>query len=281
MVAVRPIAFARHKYGVPLSIDAGPLAAMPDFIQHDEPHAPAFHELLFVHHGRGTLEVDDRTLEVGPNTTFVTRPGQVRRWQLRERLDATVVLFERELVDGFAADPAFLDDVLGDAVAIELAADDRAYGGVVASRLSAELRALRPHAEHALRAGLYQLLVCIRRGQAAASLPAATASLARRFAQLVERHHRRYARVADYAQLLGVTPAYLTRVAVRDLGAPASDVIHARIVLAAKRALRYSDQPIAAVAAELGFSDPSYFVRFFRRIVGVTPRRFRMSHSRS
>jgi AraC family transcriptional regulator, transcriptional activator of pobA len=39
--------------------------------------------------------------------------------------------------------------------------------------------------------------------------------------------------------------------------------------------LLYTDESAARVAASLGFDDPSYFSRFFRRETGQTPKEFR------
>jgi AraC family transcriptional activator of pobA len=52
-------------------------------------------------------------------------------------------------------------------------------------------------------------------------------------------------------------------------------LIHARILLEAKRQLHYTDAPVHTVATELGFQDAAYFTRFFSRRVGISPRVFR------
>jgi AraC-like DNA-binding protein len=44
------------------------------------------------------------------------------------------------------------------------------------------------------------------------------------------------------------------------------------------QALVFSRRPIAAVAAECGFSDQSHFTKEFRRIMGETPRNYRRTH---
>jgi AraC family transcriptional activator of pobA len=48
------------------------------------------------------------------------------------------------------------------------------------------------------------------------------------------------------------------------------------VLLEARRLLRYTDKPAFAIAQELGFADPAYFGRFFRRESGVTPRQYRL-----
>lgn len=85
-----------------------------------------------------------------------------------------------------------------------------------------------------------------------------------RFTKLLERHHRSGWSVADYASELGITPAHLNSIC-RDLGGTSAlHIVHDRVLLAARRDLGYTDKSIAGVAATLGFSEPSYFTRFFK-----------------
>ena len=50
-----------------------------------------------------------------------------------------------------------------------------------------------------------------------------------------------------------------------------------RIVLEARRLLRYTDMTAAMIGYSLGFDDPSYFTRFFTRETGLAPRQYRSS----
>lgn len=58
-------------------------------------------------------------------------------------------------------------------------------------------------------------------------------------------------------------------------GTTPGQLIADRIILEAKRALRYSDLPVSDVAYGLGFHDPAYFSRYFLRATGSTPSAFR------
>ena len=49
----------------------------------------------------------------------------------------------------------------------------------------------------------------------------------------------------------------------------------ARLLLAARRQLIYTERNVAEIAYHLGFSDPSYFTRFFKRATSLTPAEFR------
>ena len=61
---------------------------------------------------------------------------------------------------------------------------------------------------------------------------------------------------------------------------PPIQLLHARILLEAKRQLVYTPLPIAEIAYRLGFTEPAYFSRFFSQRVGMSPRRYRVSGMR-
>jgi AraC family transcriptional activator of pobA len=52
-------------------------------------------------------------------------------------------------------------------------------------------------------------------------------------------------------------------------------VIQERLMLECRRRLVYLPMSVAAIAAELGFKDPAYFSRFFRKQSGMSPSQFR------
>ena len=93
--------------------------------------------------------------------------------------------------------------------------------------------------------------------------------------ELVDAHHKSSWNVADYADALGITPSHLNAVCRRTAGKPALSIVHARLLLAARRELVYTEKNIAGIAHHLGFADPSYFTRFFKRETGMTPGAFR------
>ena len=96
-----------------------------------------------------------------------------------------------------------------------------------------------------------------------------------RFIALVERDHAIRHRVAEYAAELALTPGHLNWLCRQALGRSAGAVVRERLVLEAKRRLLYSDAPVSAIGYGLGFADPPYFTRFFRRETGLTPQAFR------
>ncbi|HZJ70277.1 MAG TPA: helix-turn-helix transcriptional regulator, partial [Planctomycetota bacterium] len=141
-----------------------------------------------------------------------------------------------------------------------------------------EIRRLPDDAAHALRAVLYEVLVLLdrfyvaRHGRARAG---PRSPLAERFGEALEKRFRSQQRVADYARELGVSAAHLSAVCRARHGRGAGALVRARVVLEARRLLAYTGLTAAQVADQLGFADPSYFARYFRREAGMPPSVFR------
>ncbi len=95
------------------------------------------------------------------------------------------------------------------------------------------------------------------------------------FRGAVEHHYKSGAAVAWYAGLLNVTPLRLNRACMKLAGKSAFDIIQDRLMLEACRKLTYAPSSVASIAYELGFQDPAYFSRAFKRHVGQTPKAFR------
>lgn len=108
--------------------------------------------------------------------------------------------------------------------------------------------------------------------------PLNNACLATSFRDLVNKNFCNHWSVADYAGALCVSPSQLTRVCRSHVGKSPAAIIYARILLEAQRMLRYTEAPAAQIAFELGYQDPAYFSRFFKRLAGVTPRQYRLQN---
>jgi len=80
---------------------------------------------------------------------------------------------------------------------------------------------------------------------------------------------------AFFAEQLHVTTAHLNDSAKAATGYSVTYWLQDAMVLEAKRHLYYTDKSVKEVAYALGFEDPAYFSRLFRKITGKTPLDFR------
>jgi AraC family transcriptional activator of pobA len=95
------------------------------------------------------------------------------------------------------------------------------------------------------------------------------------FRQLVELRYREHWSIKRYAHTLGVTEDRLHAVCVRNAGHPPRILIYDRMVQDACMRLQQMDVPVEQIAFGLGFKDPAYFNRFFKKHVGIPPGTYR------
>jgi AraC family transcriptional regulator, transcriptional activator of pobA len=92
---------------------------------------------------------------------------------------------------------------------------------------------------------------------------------------LIGTHFQEHRPVGFYASRIGVSPTHLNRLARAQTGLSVQGLVARRLLEAARRDLIFSPSPVQKIAYSLGFSDPAYFNRFFRRMTGTTPGAFR------
>ena len=93
----------------------------------------------------------------------------------------------------------------------------------------------------------------------------------RRFIGLVNEHSKRERNISFYADKLCLTPHYLSTVIREVSGQTVMQWINQAVILEAKVLLKHSDLLVFQISDELGFPNPSFFSKFFKRMTGMTP----------
>ncbi|NVK74334.1 MAG: helix-turn-helix domain-containing protein [Oceanospirillaceae bacterium] len=101
-------------------------------------------------------------------------------------------------------------------------------------------------------------------------------SQAHQLKELIEKHYREHWTSQQYADTLGITTSRLNRLCKTTFNQSVLDLIHDRVLLEAKRSLIYTVRSIEEISYDLGFKDPGYFSRFFKRSSGIPPGKFRV-----
>lgn len=95
------------------------------------------------------------------------------------------------------------------------------------------------------------------------------------FYALSKKHFRDQRSLQYYADLLFVTPKYLTETVREISGKTAGDVIDSFTVQEARIQLSTTTKNISEIGEDLHFSDQSSFGKFFKRLSGMSPKDFR------
>ena len=96
-----------------------------------------------------------------------------------------------------------------------------------------------------------------------------------RWVVLMEAHYLAHWPVSRYAQTLGLSTERLNRMVRAETGLNAQALLHQRLLREACRRLVHVAAPVSRLGFELGFEDPAYFCRFFKRHAGLSPSAYR------
>ncbi|CAM5208278.1 AraC family transcriptional activator of pobA OS=Castellaniella defragrans OX=75697 GN=HNR28_001903 PE=4 SV=1 [Castellaniella defragrans] len=246
------------------------------------------YQLIWVHEGHGMVELDTQTLSLRAPVLINVPQTVVHGFQWIPGTDGLVLT----LAESFVRD---ILQVSRDAVTASTMQSAHAISGAIGPDNLARIKQLfnslvdeYVHAREgriAALAGITSVLIVemarLRDFSVQASPrpnSAESYALCRRFRDLVEQHFREQWSVADYAEMLATTERSLRRRCLDGIGLPPLRVIHRRLFVEAQREIIYTTQTMAEIAYQLGFSDPTYFTRFFVHHSGHTPTEFRQRH---
>ena len=99
------------------------------------------------------------------------------------------------------------------------------------------------------------------------------------FLSLIEEHFSSKKKVYEYADILGITPNYLSEITQENLEVNALSLIHKRIVKESEYLLCFTDKAVKQIALELNFDSSSQFGRFFKHHSGMSPKEFKILHN--
>jgi AraC family transcriptional regulator, transcriptional activator of pobA len=95
------------------------------------------------------------------------------------------------------------------------------------------------------------------------------------FKDLVEMHFRANRQVSFFIKKMNITEKRLNKATTKILGKTPKTVIDERVILECKRLLSYSSQSVKEIGYELGFDEPTNFIKYFKKHTAITPFEFR------
>ena len=247
-----------------------------------QPHYHEFFQLFFLE-GRAAVMHDFVEFHVEGSSLFFMSPGQIHTANPEPGLRGTTVSFTQDFFDHHAPPPSqlfefpyFLTD--GASPWLQIPRTQASEIASLLAEMQREFDSALSGAATVLRALLHLLLVRAGRMHAECHPPRSVtraAQVMRQFRLAVEQHFREWHQVEPYARLLEISPNHLHDLVREQSGHAAGEIIRERRLLDAKRLLLHSDLDISEIGYHLGFKDPSYFGRFFRKAACRTPAQFR------
>lgn len=248
------------------------------------PHKHDFYLIILFTHGRGSHEIDFQTFQVEPGTLFVLRPGEMHYWELSEDIDGYVFFHSRDFYDRRYVTSSIKDfdfySSFQSSPCIRIEGDFlTSIGTLMREIVSESLKsdALKWEKIHALITLVYINISRIHR-PAYKVKSAVYIQKVRKFEEVIEANFKQLKFAKDYAELLNITEKHLNRITKECFNKTSTQLIGERVLLEAKRMLMHSGNNVNQISEELGFNETSYFIRFFKKHMGVTPLHFQNSY---
>ena len=94
--------------------------------------------------------------------------------------------------------------------------------------------------------------------------------------EYLESHYEDKVTLDDLSQRFYINKYYLTKLFKQTYGVTVNSYLLQIRITRAKQLLRFTDLSVEMIGEKCGISDPNYFNRAFKKIEGLTPRRYRM-----
>ncbi len=247
------------------------------------PHRKNHYLLIFVRRGSGRQWIDMTPYDLKSNTFYFLDPSQIIVKEEFQKLWSTGIAFTREFLSlHHNASLSKLPIIQNSRNVHELALTDAdaLFIDDIMQKIRIEYQQPGEWQQRMLTAYLNVLLTYLSRlytERFETDDTLADKVLTKQYQEKIDERFRQLHEVADYASILNISPGHLSDVVKIQSGKPAIKHIHDRLILESRRLLLHTDHPLKEIAFSLGFSDASYFNRFFKRETGETPARYRIN----
>lgn len=283
--------FVNEKYGKTLLIDIGPISEINKYIEKEPIHRLTYYDMTFITEGSEKIFINQTELHVNAGDVICSIPGEIWSWPKQTAMQGYVLLFEEEFLFSFFNDKQFLNKfgyLQHDRSSPLIRLNKKLFKNVIGylEQINSEIQLGVSSSEHVLRALLYLVLALLERGDTVPIKTTITFTKEEQanrhiqaFIKLVDEHYLTSHDVQFFADKLFITANYLNRMTKEYLGYTSKSFILNRVIQEAKNLLNYTSLSVAEISNQLKFETPNYFVRLFRKYVGMTPKQYRDKES--
>ena len=248
------------------------------------PHKHNFYHVVFFTEGKGNHTIDFERFEVKPNQVYFMAPGQVHSWNFEGTAEGYIINFSASFYQSFLLRSDYLEqffffDGHAQESVIDVPKDIQTQIIAAFEAILTEAKSNSKMKMDLIRVLMLQIFIRIAQLRNEDILHTSengyNYTLLSNFKRLIELNYNKLKLPKEYAALLYITPNHLNALCQDILNLSAGELIRNRIILEAKRLLVNLDLSISEIAYRLNFSDNSYFTKFFKKHVGITPDEFR------
>jgi len=246
------------------------------------PYRQGFYYIgLLSYVGESKLNINTDNLSKEELSLWFVVPGQIFSWVRDEKMAGYGIMFKKEFLSHTA--PNLIEDFpflkMSEKKVLKPTKEEHDSLLFDAQRMNSVFENPHPYQEKMLEGMLVSFLYFCKavheRHKSTENHLTRAQMITQQFEILVDKMYVDTKSVGDYADELNITPNYLTTTIKKLTGKSAKDIIQQRLLTESKSMLRFSGLDIAEIAYRLNFQEPTHFTRFFKKLSGTTPNKFR------
>ena len=243
------------------------------------PHKANFYQIIWITEGKATFRIDFREITVLSNEMLIISSGQVCEFDTKSDYSGEIILFTNSFFAVTEFDSNFLhtSEILNPVNFNKPVSINPQLAGNLFILLGKELKKPVDDFQPKIAQNYLRIILLEAERQHTAYYSPVVNTVGRRFYNAVEQHFRENRSVEFYVNLLILNEKILSKNVKALTGNTPKFYIDSRTILEAKRLLSYSGLSIKEIAYELGFDEPTNFIKFFRKRTCMTPVQFRES----
>ena len=275
------------KEGLPLEIEV--ISIADTLSKHHNniafPHRDNYYNIFFYQKGKANHIVDFKSIEVQPNSLVFVNKNRVKMLDPKGGYDGKFLLFTETFFDKYPDDIKYLrNNILFNDLLEEPVLNLKKGSPIISVFNEIELEIARPNdvlKHDILHNLLHNLLLFAERERRNTGFnkirKGEEFDYTILFKNLLEDHYKEIKSVERFALMMSVSEKKLNKATSQVLGKSPKEIIDERVVLEAKRLLAHTSNSIKEVGFELGFDEPTNFIKYFKKHVEKTPIEFRGS----
>lgn len=248
------------------------------------PHRAGFYHILWFQKGSPTHLVDFNPVKIKPNTILFLNKDTVQRFEKKGGFDGKAILFTDSFFCKTEADIKYLQSSI---LFNDLFSVSHIQISKTASLFAQLFQLMETELENEkdilqsdiLKNLLHNFLLLSERERRKQNYTEAKKDAdldyVMLFKDLLENQFHNQKLVNNYARQLSVTEKRLNQATSKILGKSPKQMIDERVMLEAKRLLAHTNESVKEIGYNLGFDEPTNFIKYFRKHSNSTPIEFR------
>jgi len=252
------------------------------------PHRASFYSIIWFKAGDVVHQVDFSPINIQANTFLFVRKDAIQFFDHEHSFNSQVLIFTEtffcinETDHQFLKSSVLFNDFKNECTAVSIKVTPALQS--LWSMMTAEFaHSTDPYRTRLLKNYLYSFLLTAERERNHDGfqqlVPNIQLTQLILFKEELEQHFRDQKSIAFYAEKLAITSKVLTNATLKTVGKTPKQMTDERVILEAKRMLVYSNDSGKMIGFNLGFAEPTNFVKFFKKQTGLTPSAFRIKYS--